>query len=271
VKTITSRDNPLVRRLKALGGSPRDRRALGQTLLDGPHLLRAALDHGAPLAEVVVADGAVGRPEIGALLARCAGLPVWCLPDPLFARVSPVDTPSGVLAVLPLPQAPRTPLPRGSLVVLDQVQDSGNLGTILRSAAGAGVGTALLTPGCAQAWSPRVLRAGMGAHFSLSIREQADPAAALRGYPGAVLATGMGQAAVPLYEVDLGGPVAWLFGSEGQGLSPAVAALATRTVTIPLAPGIESLNVAAAAAVCLFEERRQKREAEGASRGYSGL
>lgn len=258
MKVVTSRDNPLIKRLKALGGSPRDRRTHGQTLLDGPHLIRAALEHRAPLVEMVVAEGAMGRPEIADLLARSGALPVSCLPDGLFAQVSPVESPTGILAVMPLP----APLPverpqAGSLVVLDQVQDSGNLGTILRTAAAAGIARVLLTPGCAQAWSPRVLRAGMGAHFLLKIWEQADPAAALAGFGGAVIATGVGPRVAPLYQTELGGPVAWLFGSEGQGLSPAVATLATRTVTIPLAAGIESLNVSAAAAICLFEQRRQ--------------
>jgi TrmH family RNA methyltransferase len=261
MKPISSRDNPLVKRLKALGGSPRDRRALGQTLLDGPHLVQAALEHAAPLLEVVVAEGAVARPEIEGLLTRCRALPAYCLPDGLFAQVSPVDSPSGLLAVMALPENPSPGPLAESLVVLDQVQDSGNLGTLLRSAAGAGVDTVLLTPGCAQAWSPRVLRAGMGAHFRLRIVEQADPVAALAGYPGAILATRLGPGAMPLFDADLCGPVAWLFGSEGQGLSPAVAALATRSVCIPLASGVESLNVAAAAAVCLFEQVRQRREA----------
>lgn len=258
MRVVTSRDNPLIKRLKALGGSPRDRRTLGQTLLDGPHLIQAALDHQAPLAELVVAEGGLARPEIATLVARAGRLPVTSLPDGLFAQVSPVESPSGILAVMPLPdplpvESPQT----GSLVVLDQVQDSGNLGTILRTAAGAGIAQVLLTTGCAQAWSPRVLRAGMGAHFCLKIWEQADPAAALAGFRGAVIATGVGMGAEPLDQADLVGPVAWLFGSEGQGLSPAVAALATRTVTIPLAAGVESLNVSAAAAICLFEQRRQ--------------
>jgi RNA methyltransferase, TrmH family len=258
VKSITSRENPLVKRLKALGGSPRDRRALGQTVLDGPHLVQAAQDQAVPLIEIVVAEGALARPEIQALLNRCGGLPVWGLPDGLFAQVSPVDSPSGILAVMALPENPASFLLTESLVVLDQVQDSGNLGTILRSAAGAGVGTALLTPGCAQAWSPRVLRAGMGAHFALRIVEQADAATALKGFTGAILATRLGPESASIYDVDLRGPVAWLFGSEGQGLSPALAALATGSVSIPLTPAVESLNVAAAAAVCLFEQVRQR-------------
>lgn len=262
LKPIRSRDNPLVKRLKALGGSPRERRALGQTLLDGPHLLRAALEHGLALIEVVVAEGALTRPEIQELLGLCRALPASSLPDGLFAQVSPVDTPSGILAVMALPADPAPAPLSETLVVLDQVQDSGNLGTILRSAAGAGVGTALLTPGCAQAWSPRVLRAGMGAHFQLTIVEHADPSSLLAGYPGEILATRLGPGSASLFELDLRGPVAWLFGSEGQGLSPAVAALATASVNIPLAPGVESLNVAAAAAVCLFEQVRQRRAGE---------
>lgn len=262
MKTLTSRDNPLVKRLRALAGNARDRRELGLTVLDGPHLLQSALAHRADLREVVVAQGAVSHPEIVALLDACRDLPRWCLPDALFAQVSPVDHPAGILAVLAIPDpAPVFPL-AGNLMVLDQVQDPGNLGTLLRTAAAAGIGTAVLTPGCAQAWSPRALRAGMGAQFGLGIIEQADPAAALAGYPGAILATALAVEARPLFGVDLRGPVAWLFGSEGQGLSPAVAALATGTVTIPLAPGVESLNVAAAAAVCLFEQVRQVRQAK---------
>lgn len=263
MKPVTSRDNPLVKRLRALGGSGRDRRDLGQTLLDGPHLVKAALDHGVPLLDVVVAEGAVTGGEVAALVERCVGPRMWRVPDALFAQLSPVDSPSGILAVMTLPAASPRPEFSGSLVVLDQVQDSGNLGTILRSAAGAGIPSVLLTAGCAQAWSPKVLRAGMGAHFKLDIVEQADPAGALASYPGTILATGLGTASRLLFETDLRGPVAWLFGSEGQGLSPAVARLASTCIRIPLAPGVESLNVAAAAAVCLFEQVRQRREAEG--------
>ena len=145
------------------------------------------------------------------------------------------------------------------MVVLDRVQDPGNLGTILRTTAAAGIGDVLLTEGCAQAWSPRVLRAGMGAHFSLRLREHVDPLALLAGFPGPRLATAPGARARPLYEHDLDRPVAWLFGAEGQGLSPALLAAADARVVIPMAAAIESLNVGAAVAVCLFEQVRQQR------------
>ncbi|MCK0512759.1 TrmH family RNA methyltransferase [Aromatoleum buckelii] len=259
MKTITSRDNPAVKRLHALARSARERRSEGRTLLDGAHLVRAALDAGWALRELVASDQGLGRAEIADLLDRCAGVPAIHLTDALFAHVSPVDTPSGLLAIIDLPAPPSTQVFTESLLVLDGVQDAGNLGTILRTAAAAGVRDVLLTPGCAQAWSPRVLRAGMGGHFCLRLHEHADVAELLQGYPGQILATGLGAEACGLYEMDLRGAVAWLFGAEGRGLSMAVAALATDTVVIPMPGAVESLNVAAAAAVCLFEQVRQRR------------
>ncbi|THF63474.1 TrmH family RNA methyltransferase [Pseudothauera rhizosphaerae] len=264
MKAITSRENPAVRRLHALADSARERRKYGETLLDGAHLVAAALDAHWPLKELVVSDHGLAQDEIQALFTRAdAAVPVLHLPDRLFAHVSPVDTPSGVLAVIDLPPPPAPAPFTGTVVVLDGVQDAGNLGTILRTAAAAGVADVLLTPGCAQAWAPRVLRAGMGAHFALRIHEQADAAARLEGFPGPVIAAALGVDARPLYDVDLARPVAWLFGAEGQGLSPGVAALASETIVIPMNAAVESLNVGAAAAVCLFEQVRQARKTEG--------
>ena len=259
MKTITSRDNPGVKRLHGLATSARDRRALGRTLLDGAHLVEAALDAGWTLRELVVSDHGLASAEVASLLDRCATLPVTHLTDALFAHVSPVDAPSGLLAVIDLPDPPSAPAFDESLLVLDGVQDAGNLGTILRTAAAAGLSDVLLTPGCAQAWAPRVLRAGMGGHFRLRIHEHVDVAQALRDYRNPILATGLGAGARALYDFDLRDPVAWLFGAEGRGVSPEVAALATGTVVIPMPGAVESLNVAAAAAVCLFEQVRQRR------------
>ena len=257
MKPITSRDNPAVKALHALATSARARRDGGETLLDGPHLLGVALGRGLRPTRVAVSESGLRQPEIAALLAACDPQACIALPDRLFAHVSPVDAPSGVLAVIPIPAAPAGPLAAGDCVLLDGVQDPGNLGTILRTAAAVGIRQVLLTPGCALAWSPRVLRAAMGAHFGLTIREAVNPASVLDGFPGAILAADL-QESVPLYQLDLRGPVAWLFGSEGQGLSPAVAALASRRVRIPMPGGMESLNVGVAAGVCLFEQLRQR-------------
>lgn len=270
MKAIASRDNPLVKRLHALSSSTRERRKHGETLLDGAHLLDAALQRQWPLKGVVVADSGLAGAEIQDLLSRCpAEVPRYRLSDALFVHISPVDTPSGLVAIIDLPAEPAPEPLASDVVVLDAVQDPGNLGTILRTAAAAGVREVLLTEGCASAWSPRVLRAGMGAHFGLRIRERVNALQALEGFPGAVLATALAPDARSLYDIDLGRPAAWLFGAEGQGLSPALLALASERVVIPIADGIESLNVAAAVAICLFEQARQRR-ALSASHSFQG-
>ncbi|WP_341644705.1 TrmH family RNA methyltransferase [Thauera sp. SDU_THAU2] len=260
MKAIASRENPLVKRLHALAGSARERRKHGETLLDGAHLLDAALLRQWPLKGVVVAESGLASAEIQDLLARCpAEVPRYQLPDALFAHISPVDTPSGLVTVIDLPAEPPAEALTRDVVVLDAVQDPGNLGTILRTAAAAGVRDVLLAEGCAGAWSPRVLRAGMGAHFGLRIRERVDVLQALRDFPGPVLATALRPDARSLYDIELRRPTAWLFGAEGQGLSSALLALASECVVIPTTDAIESLNVAAAVAVCLFEQARQRR------------
>ena len=173
MELIRSRDNPRLKLLHGLAHSARDRRKSGQTLLDGAHLITAALAARWPLQMLVVSESGMASAEIAGLLTRIPEtVERVLLPDALFAHVSPVDSPSGVLARIgwPLSRSPVQPF-ADSVIVLDRVQDPGNLGTILRTAAAAGVGDALLTEGCAQAWSPRVLRAGMGAHFALRIHE----------------------------------------------------------------------------------------------------
>ncbi len=258
MKLISSRDNATVKHLHALATSARARRGSGETLIDGAHLLGVALERGVQPKMVVVSESGRGQAEIAALLEACSAFNCIELPDRLFAHVSPVDAPSGVLAVITIPPPAPELSVTGSCVVLDGVQDPGNLGSILRTAAAVGVADVLLAPGCAQAWSPRVLRAAMGAHFGLRIFENVNAQAVLAGFSGAILAADL-QDSVELYELDLRGPVAWLFGSEGQGLSSAMVALATQRVLIPMPGGMESLNVGVAAGVCLFEQLRQQR------------
>lgn len=258
MKTITSRDNTRFKRLRVLSQSSRDRRQSGLTVLDGPHLLRAALDAGIELLEIWVSEQGLARLEIELLLSQIATeVEMFRLTDSLFAQASPVESPSGVLAVFAPPEI-ACASSKGNWLVLDRIQDPGNLGTLLRAAAATGVKRALLTTGCAQAWSPRVLRAGMGAHFVLPLSEHADALALLNGFAGEVIATGLMPQAGSLYESDLTGDVAWLFGAEGEGLSAGLFDRADRIVRIPMAAGCDSLNVGAAAAVCLFEQYRQR-------------
>lgn len=256
MKTITSRDNPTLKSLRALLGEARRQREEGRTVLEGPHLVTAALDHGVLPDLIVVSEGALAHPEVAALLARLGAVETLCLPDELFRSLSELATPLGILARIAVPREPTFQV-AGDCLLLDAVQDAGNVGTLLRTAAAAGVRDVLLGSGCAGAWTPRVLRAAQGAHFALAIREQADLAAFLGGYPGQSVAA-VAHDGVSLYDLDFAQPTAWLFGNEGAGIAPALVAAARRRATIPLAAGSESLNVAAAAAVCLFEMRRQR-------------
>jgi RNA methyltransferase, TrmH family len=187
------------------------------------------------------------------------------LADGLFRELSGVAAPVGVLAAIAIPKAPTGPITR-SCVILDAVQDAGNVGAILRTAAAAGIGDIVLGPGCAGVWSPRVLRAAQGAHFSLNIREQADLVATLRDYRGTSVAAVV-RGGTPLYELDVRGDVAWVFGNEGCGIDASLAATAAQLVSIPIVADTESLNVAAAAAICLFEGVRQRYSNLGSRNG----
>lgn len=267
MKAIASRDNQSFKDLRALARDARRQRQEGRALLDGPHLIAAALDHGHAPDLLAVGESAAALPEVAALLARVPHVPVLCLRDALFREISELATPLGILARIavptnaadpadPVPPAP-TLMPAGDCLLLDAVQDAGNVGTLLRTAAAAGVRDVLLGPGCAGAWMPRVLRAAQGAHFALAIREQVDLGSFLHGYAGQSVAA-VAHDGRSLYEMDLVGPTAWLFGNEGAGIAPSLVAAARARATIPLAPDSESLNVGAAAAVCLFEMRRQR-------------
>ncbi len=257
MKTITSRDNPTLKQLRQLADDPREQRRTGRTLIDGPHLVEAYRTHVGLPATLVVSESGLSVAEVACLIEAHQGLEPLLLRDVLFRELSGTASPVGILAVIDIPTQPVGNI-EGCCVLLDGVQDSGNVGAILRSAAAAGIRDVILSPGCAGAWTPRVLRAAQGAHFNLRIREQAALAAIIGGYSGRTFAA-VAHGGAPLYSVDLLGDVAWLFGSEGQGISAELLSLADAGVTIPLAGDNESLNVAAAAAICLFEAVRQQK------------
>jgi TrmH family RNA methyltransferase len=252
-KRIASRDNATFKMLRAVAAEPRRH---GRTLVDGIHLVTTCLARGVRVAQLLASESGLRHPEIAALLRDASGIECLLLRDGLFREISGVLTPTGVAAVIEIPAAPEGEI-AGDALLLDAVQDAGNVGAILRTAAAAGVRNVLLGPGCAGAWTPRVLRAGQGAHFALAIREQADLAGTVVTGQATAIAT-VAHGGTDLYAADLGGPIYWLVGNEGAGLSASLAAAATLRVTIPLADGAESLNVAAAAAICLFEARRQR-------------
>lgn len=255
MKNIISRDNPTYKQLKKLAESAKERRKAGRTLLDGVHLVEAYLAAGGTPELLVASESGVAHAECARLLKNSSAHQMVVLADPLFAEISPVETPVGILAMVAMPH-PRLPENPQFCVLLEDIQDPGNMGSILRSAAAAGAELACLSPGCVDAWSPKVLRAGMGAHFAMVIEEHANLIEKLASFCGMSIATSLGTDKT-LYHLDLSGAVMFLIGNEGAGLSPELQQAATERVIIPMPGSVESLNAAAASAICFFERVRQ--------------
>jgi TrmH family RNA methyltransferase len=253
---ISSRDNPIFKRLKKLAESARARREAHMTLLDGEHLLAAYLDAGGQ-PHTLVRAAAFDAGRFAPLAARCPHVKNIVLPDALFAELAPVATPTGVLAEaawLTPPASRASPL----VIVLEDIQDPGNLGAMLRTGAAAGATLAVLSKGCHDPWSPKALRGGQGAQFVLPLQQGADLVAWLNGFAGQSIALALAEDS-DFYALDLGGPLALIAGNEGAGLSAAVCEAATRCAHIPMSGRIESLNASAALAVAVFEAVRQRR------------
>lgn len=284
LRSIQSRDNAQYKQLRQWASSAQARRKSGMTLLDGIHLCEAWLRHRGMPALCVVAESALSHPEVAAILAQCESntksnsnassnassntnsniesAECILLADALFTPLGQVEHGVGILFVVKVPDAasngPASPSLQSAALLLDSVQDPGNLGTILRTAAAAGIQQIFCGPGTAAVWSPKVLRAGMGAHFVLEITEDVDLANVIQHASVPVYAT-QPHAPKTIYTTDLRAPSAWLFGHEGQGVSEQLLALATERLAIPQNTQVESLNVAASVAICLFEQRRQQR------------
>jgi RNA methyltransferase, TrmH family len=270
VKRIESNLNPFYRDLRELASSARHRRSLGLSVIEGLHLLEAFLAGGGRPMQLYlpersfgllegVARGASSSAASMRRVIEAAGVAPVVLSDRLFATVSQVENGPGPIAVI---QTPRPLLPErltSDGVYLDRVQDPGNVGTVLRSCAALGVGIVLTSPATAFCWSPKVLRAAMGAHFHLEIHEGVDAAGFLARLAVPAAAT-LVDAALPIDRADLSGPRFWIFGNEGEGIDPGlVDAPGVLQLAIPQASEVDSLNVGVAAAICLYEQSRQRR------------
>lgn len=258
MKHISSTNNEHIRHLHRLLSQGKSRRQYAQTVLEGVHLLQVFLQSGRKPVGVYIPEGKMPSEEVRRLRAVVPEGKVFSVSDGILKKISSLTCADDVLALIDIPDAGALPA-GGDCVVLDGVQDPGNVGTVLRSAAAAGVGTVVLGRGCADAWSPKVLRAGMGAHFLSGIYPQADLEIWLARYKGRVFATALREEKqAVLYGEDLCGPTAWVFGNEGAGVGKAVLDRADKCVRIPMHDATESLNVAMAATICLFEQMRQR-------------
>ncbi len=252
---ITSRDNPIFRRMKKLAESARARRESRMTLLDGEHLLAAYLDAGGD-PHTLVRAASCDAAKLAPYVARCPRARGLVVPDALFAELSPVASPSGLVAEAAW-LAPPAPAGIPLVVVLEDIQDPGNVGAMLRTAAAAGATRAVLSKGCHDPWSPKSLRGGQGAQFVLPVETGVALQDWLAQFEGDSLALALGEAG-SLYARSLTGSLAIVVGNEGAGLSAEVRAAARAQVYIPMQGKVESLNAAAALAVAVFEAARQR-------------
>ncbi|MCA3132014.1 MAG: TrmH family RNA methyltransferase [Betaproteobacteria bacterium] len=258
MKRVTATANPLFRRVQNLMESAAARREARMAVLEGNHLLESCV--AAWGAEAV--DTLMLREDLPEALAQrmhglAHGATLVCVATAAFERLSPVAGEGGVLSLVRIPDE-RPIRPGGLELWLDGIQDPGNAGGIVRTAAAAGAHAVVFGAGSADPWSAKCLRGAMGGHFFCAVVRDEDLSARARSYEGRLMAA-VASGGKDLYGTDLSGPLAILLGAEGRGLSPSLASKASLAVQIPMAGGTESLNVGAAAAVLCFERLRQLR------------
>ena len=252
-KHIISRDNAVFKHLKKLADNKRERSREGKTLLDGVHLIEGYLQaFGEP--ELLIIPEGKSTQEATDLMQQLGDVNTTMFPTLMFAELTPVSSSTGILALVKKPVV-AVPETINFALMLEDIQDPGNLGSMLRTALGAGVDAVYLSKGCTDAWSPKSLRGGQGAQFHMPIIEGLDIVETIEAFAGDTFATTL--AGNSLYDHDLTKPTAFVIGNEGAGLSHAATQAATHQISIPMHDKLESLNAAAAAAVCLFERTRQ--------------
>lgn len=259
---IESEANARFKRWKKLACESRAVKKEGATLLEGIHLLQVVCESNVRVSAVMLdADRATPEAEdLAYEAAERSGARVYCLSAALYDKLSPVANGVGVMCEIEIPKPDSHDWPQGDVLYLDGVQDAGNAGTLIRTAAAAGVRVIAASPSTALLWTPKVMRAAMGAHMGVTIIEGVTADNLRERFRG------------PIYAADARGgedlfaasddcartPVCWIMGAEGPGVSEAALAVTDRRFYIPIEPACESLNVGAAAAVCLFDMRRRR-------------
>lgn len=269
---ITSPHNERLKQVRALQSQTKARRQEDLIVVEGVRLIEDALDCGLEPAYVLYLEDEVapGRPA-AELFARLSAAGATCqsTTPALLKAASDVEAPPGILAVLPTPALPVPPAPT-LVLILDGMQNPGNLGSALRAAAAAGVDLVLLAPDSVDPFNPKALRGGMGAHFRLPVR-RLDWAAIAAEYGGLASYVAAAEGEVVYSDVDWTRPSLLIIGGEAHGAGREARQLAATAVAIPMASPAggtrtESLNATVAAAVILFEARRQRRQAAQESR-----
>jgi len=252
---ITSSQNPKIKLVRALIGHAKERREAGAFVVEGVRLIEEA-DAGDWRFRFALYDGSLnarGSSLVEHLLAR--EIEVEEVSERLMKSLSDTETPQGILAVLELNQLP-LPASPDFVLIPDRIRDPGNLGTLLRTAAAAGVQAVFLPTETTDAFSPKVVRAGMGAHFSLPI--QSMKWEKIRREIEGLQVYLADMDGTSCWETDLFEPLALIIGSEAEGASEEARELATQKISIPMSGDMESLNAGVAGSVLMFEVMRQR-------------
>lgn len=258
MKYIQSSKNEQLKYLAKLLSSAKTRHQHRLCALEGMHLLKSYLQQGLMPKQVFIPESKLSHPELQAIIQTLSDDLITLVSHDHLSKISSLSDSHDIISEVSIPQYPSAPT-QGDCIVLERIQDPGNIGTILRSAAAANIKHIILSHDCADAWSPKVLRAGMGAHFNLNIHTNIDLISWCANYQERILATALTATnCFQLYEINLQSPQSWLFGNEGNGISTALLNQAHAAVRIPMNEHIESLNVAMAATICLFEQQRQR-------------
>lgn len=258
---ITSVSNPRIKAIRALH-ERQGRKEAGAYLIEGVRLVEEALQAGIkPRLLCYCPSLLMATPRGAALLERIASLPLpaEAVSERVMVAASDTVTPQGILAIVPLPTEVTVPPDASLVLILDGLQDPGNMGTILRTALAAGVDAVITTPGTTDPFAPKAVRAGMGAHFRLPILADRPWTEVAGLVAGQQILLAVPRDGAPYDRIDWRRPTALIIGGEAQGAGAEAQALATARVTIPMAAAVESLNAAIAAGVLLFEARRQRR------------
>lgn len=256
---ITSKDNPLIKTAHALLTDSKKRKKLGQTVIEGTHLLDACLKANKMPLNVIVSQSGLNNDEIQSLIKKLNKNPI-IISDTLYKNIRTLGTSLPIMAIIDIPHLSLSDLSLGDItsdcLIINGVQDTGNLGTLLRTASATGFGTVICTPNTAHAYNPKTLRASMGANFSLAIYENISVDAIFEVVKVPMFAT-TSHADGLIYRKDLTKPLALILGNEGQGVDSELLDKCT-PLTLPQY-GEESLNVGVAGSVCLYEILRQRK------------
>ncbi len=253
---ITSAQNPKLKLVRALMGRPKERREANAFVAEGVRLVEEALAAGWPFRFALAGETLSERGESLVAGLHSRGVEVERVADSLLNSLSDTGNTQGVLAVLDLPTSDFRLATCDFILIPDQIRDPGNLGTLLRTAAAAGVQAVFLPPETTDAFAPKVVRAGMGAHFRLPILPLTWDEIRARTSGLRLLLADMDG--LSCWESDLRAPLALIVGGEAEGASPAARALATDSISIPMPGGMESLNAGVAGAILMFEVVRQR-------------